>query len=286
MKIHYKTANWIFLFLYLLPIMAIGVFVQQRIQRSLITAQQFMQNQVDIDRKILTYRGYLRTVQPVIRSALLKEEEEVKSAKNFAAEKRQDIDKFWKTYETSYMASERPFLRSILAESQELNLIEEEERVIKEIKRNLDNYFTALLSYSGLNSGSGLKIDDHIRFFDELDIKRDAVYDSMNQLTDLRYIFSQRIVFFITSQAGSQEAIFNAIFITLALMIIVIAVFQHFYIHRPLGDIMLFLKDTKAGQRRQRLYFSSPIKEIKESEEIINDIIETAEEHEEHEEHK
>ena len=286
MKLHYKTANWIFLFLYLLPVAAMGLFVQQRVQSGLATAQLFMQNQIDVDRKIIAMRGNLRAVQPAIRQALLDgKEEKIKSAKAFALEKQEDIDNFWNVYESSYSVKERPFLLNILAETQESNLISEEAQTLKSIRRLLDNYFVAV---SAIDSNRNLNNNDIAiaEFFNNLDNKREEIYAAFNNLADLRYIFAQRIVFYITSQAGAQEAIFNSIFITLALTIIIIAVFQYFYINRPLGDIMLFLKDIKAGQRRQRLYFSSPIKEIKETEEILNDIIEAAEEHESHEEHK
>jgi len=40
------------------------------------------------------------------------------------------------------------------------------------------------------------------------------------------------------------------------------------------------LRDTSHGKKGQRLYFSSPIKEIKESEEIINKFVSKAEKHE------
>ncbi|MBI2591775.1 MAG: hypothetical protein HYW34_03815 [Candidatus Brennerbacteria bacterium] len=277
MKFSYKIINWIFIFLYILPVAAIGFFLQQRVQQSLEAAQLFMQNQIDVDRKIITNRGYLRQVSPVIHQALLKGEvQEIKNAETFAAEKRDELDKFWKFYENNYTAQNRPFLKNILTETQELNLIEEESHTVKEIQNLLDSYFVKIFSNN----------NDRINYFEELDDKREKIYDAFNNLADIRYIFAQRIIFNITSQVGAQEAMFNLIFALLILIIIIIAVFQHFYIHRPLGDIMLFLKDMKAGQRRQRLYFSTPVKEIKESEEIINDIIETAEEHESHEEHK
>src|SRR3989338_2489106 len=106
------------------------------------------------------------------------------------------------------------------------------------------------------------------------------VYRFINQITDIRYVFAQRIIFYITGENSTQQGMFNTAFLGILFAVLTVGTVQYFIISRPLGDILMFLRDTSHGKKGQRLYFSSPIKEIKESEEIINKFVSKAEKHE------
>jgi hypothetical protein len=284
MKISYKKAIVIFLVLYILPAAVMGVFVNRRIQQRQLAIQLFLQNQVDIDRKTLTVSGTLRDVQPKLRRAILGSANAAEQ-KNIMAQIKDDretFSKFWEQYRANYSAKNRPFLLNILAESQELNLVEEEAQTLDAIKLTADDYFASIFNHPLFQNGSNLGAEANLRFLDDMTDKRLNIYDQMNKLADIRYIFAQRVVFFVSGENAAQQGVFNTIFVGIILVSLMVALIQYFVLLRPVGDIMLFLSDLAQGKRGQRLYFSSPIKEIKQSEEIINNFVEAAEKHEEH----
>ncbi|MDO8600008.1 MAG: hypothetical protein Q7R73_00085 [bacterium] len=284
MKFSYKLSSAFFFSLYIIPVVVLGFLVQNRIQERQTTLQLYLQNQVDVDRQIVVHRGPLRDVHIPVRNYLLRggSAEEAKRVLALAREEQQVQNTFWQKYESVYVAAERTFLREILEESQESNLISEEERVVREIRLAIDQYFVSLKSYPALAGGGGniQGHQDHMAFFEELDEGRNAIFEKINELMDIRYIFAQRVVFFVTGENDRQQGFFNTIFVGLGGFILIVTLLEYFYIHRPFGDIMSFLKDMNQGKRGQRLYFSSPIREIKESEEIINEFVNKAETHE------
>lgn len=285
MSISYKHATLLFFLFYLLPIAVMGFFVRQRIQQQQVTLQLFLQNQIDIDRKILDQRATLRGIQPRVRSVLLNggTTVEQKDVLNFVRGERDKMDKFWKQYESSYAAGERPVLQGVLRETQEMNLIDEEARVVSDIQIATDAYVAAVLAYPPLSGAAGFTTGDHARFLDSLDDKREVAYTHLNELADIRYIFGQRMVFLASGENAAAQGTFTAVFISLFLIVLVVSLLEYFFINRPLGDIILFLQDMREGKRGQRLYFSSPVREIKQSEHIINAFVSKAEAHEEEE---
>lgn len=284
----YKKSIAIFFILYIVPIIVIGYFVTRRIQARQVITQLFLQNQIDVDRKILTQHGILRDVQPKLRQAI--------APKATAAERgtllgdiKDDQDnfrKFWQKYEANYSGGSRPFLKSILAETQELNLLEEEDAKVKTIQVQADAYFNKILSHPVFRGAGNLSAEENFELLYEVNEFRNTVFGTLNDLADIRYIFAQRTVFFISSENTAQQGTFNTIFIAIILSIFAVAIVEYFILLRPLGDIMLFLSDLSAGKRGQRLYFSSPISEIKKSEDIINDFVDKAEEHEKGDHHE
>lgn len=280
MKFSYKLSTVLFFVLYLAPLAAVGFLVQYRIQERQITLQRYLQNQVDVDRQIIAHRAPLRNIHAPIHSFFLRggSAEEGRRLLEFLREEQEKQEIFWKRYENAYAVGYRPFLREILEESQELNLIEEEARAVLEIQRAIDRYFTDMSSHPGLDKGNSLQNNE--LFFDRLDEEEAAIFQWINELADIRYIFAQRIVFSVGGENDRQTGFFNTIFTALSGILLIAMILEHFYIHRPFGDLMLFLKDMSQGKRGQRLYFSSPIREIKESEEIINEFVSKSEEHE------
>lgn len=281
MKISYRFTTILFFVLYLLPIIGVSYLVYQRIQQRQATLQFYLQNQVDVDRQIISERGDLRNVQPKIRNFLLTEhlsqEGKVKLAE--VKDARDEFEKFWKKYENNYTASQRPFLQKLLDENQEHTLIDDEARVLTEIQRKGDVYFSRITAYPALNGVSTASQDD-VRFLGDLDDIRNDVFASLNDLADIRYIFAQRVVFFVTGENDLQQGFFNTIFVGIFFITLILYMLETFFIHKPFKDIMLFLRDLGEGKRGQRLYFSSPVKEIKNTEEIINTFVDKAEQHE------
>lgn len=282
MKFSYRTATFLFFFACFAFIAAAGFLVYWRIEKRQIALQLFLQNQLDVDRQMLKQRDPLRETQGRVRSLLLRNAP-LEERKNFLAELKNfqdDIQAFWGAYETRYAATQRPFLRDILQTTQESRLEEEELQTVRDIKMRIDAYFAAIKTSPFLLAPqpvNGSAIDEYLVGLME---KRNDIYDALNALSDIRFIFAQRIVFFISGENDRQLGFFTALFIGLSALAILAAFMQHFFIHRPFGDIMLFLKDMSQGKRGQRLYFSSPIREIKESEEIINQFVGEAEAHE------
>lgn len=277
MKIPFKIAVSAFFILYLIPVIGMWFLVQNRIQERQSALQRFLQNQVDIDRQIISERARLRTVNFSIRTHLL-------SAKNSPSpfstvkDEMEKFQRFWKRYASAYSSQNRIFLQSILEENQETNLVSEEAEIIQQIFKKSDIYFVYVSSYPPLQATAAAA--DNITFLANLDERRNDLYGSLDQLADIRYIFGQRVVFSVSGENDRQGGFFTAIFVALAAFIFVISTMEYFYIHKPFKDIILFLKDISQGKKGQRLYFSSPIKEIKESEEIINQFVNKAEEHE------
>src|SRR3989338_4380524 len=103
MKLSYRFSVFIFFMAALLPIVAFWYAVQARLEQRQLTLQLFLQNQIDVDRKILSERVLLRSVSPAVRSFLLKGSENGKSEKQiagFVKEAQDELEKFWKKYET------------------------------------------------------------------------------------------------------------------------------------------------------------------------------------------
>lgn len=281
MKLSYRFTVFLFFFLAILPIAVFWYFVQIRLEQRQLTLQLFLQNQIDIDRKILSERAILRSVQPVLRSFLLNSgiNHDGKRAAAEIKEAEDNLEKFWKKYEANYAAGERPFLLGVLKETQELNLIEEEAKIVLDIQRKMNEYFSVIAGRLNLPGLAVLSYAEHIKFLDELDGKREAIYDSLNELADVRYIFSQRMVFVVSGENDRQAGFFSLVFAIITFVVVITSIFEYFFIHKPVKDIMSFLRDLAQGKKGQRLYFSSPIREIKESEEIINAFVSEAEEH-------
>lgn len=149
---------------------------------------------------------------------------------------------------------------------------------MREIQRAISRYFADMKLHLGLSGGNS--VQNNFAFFDRLDEEEAAIFQWINELSDIRYIFAQWIVFSVSGENDRQQGFFNTIFMGLGGFILMVALLEHFYIHRPFGDIMSFLKDMSQGKRGQRLYFSSPSREIKESEEIINEFVSKSEAHE------
>jgi len=282
MKLSYRFSVFIFFMAALLPIVAFWYAVEARIEQRQLTLQLFLQNQIDVDRKILNERAILRSVSPQVRSFLLKTDIDGQSEKQIAAflkESQDELEKFWKKYETDYTASQRSFLLSVLKETQEMNLVEEEQKVVAGILRKIGAYFFDFSSYLPSAGNGSMSFSGHIDFLEEMDGKRENIYDSINELFDIRYIYSQRMVFVVSGENDRQSGFFSLVFAVIAFVVIITSILEYFFIHKPVKDIMLFLRDLAQGKRGQRLYFSSPIREIKESEDIINAFVSEAEEH-------
>lgn len=124
--------------------------------------------------------------------------------------------------------------------------------------------FAFALLYVGLVAGMGFIAGERIRVSevafqrflqDQVDVDRQIVSQraSLNDIS--RRVRSQLLS--ASSRAGDAS-----------------------FLHKPFQDVILFLRDMRAGKRGQRLYFGTPIREVKESEEIINDFVAKAEEHE------
>lgn len=283
MRISYQKSVTLFFILYVIPVVGMWFLVQNRIEERQAATQLFLQNQLDVDRQILTQHGILRSIQPRLRSFILENNGSKEAEKLLISSIKADIDKFqkfWKKYADNFSGKNRPFLQSILKNTQELDLIEEETSVLDEIEKTTNAYLASMLSHLSLNNLSERDLEIHNKFLNNDDIKRDAVYDAINHLADVRYIYDQRVLFFISGENDRQYGFFGVIFVTLAAIMLLLAVLEYFFIHKPFKDIMLFLGDMRAGKRGQRLYFSSPIREIKESENIINEFVSQAEAHE------
>ena len=141
-------------------------------------------------------------------------------------------------------------------------------------------YKSSILTYPALSNGDSLTIQRHIEFLEKLDREREAIYLSLDELADIRYIFSQRVIFYISGENDRQYGFFSTLFAFIFASVLLLQIMEYFSISKPFKDIMLFLRDMSQGKRGQRLYFSSFVKEIKESEDIINEFVSKAEEHE------
>lgn len=282
MQTKYKNTIGFFLVLYLLPIAILWVFVTQRIETRQSTLQLFLQNQLDVDRQIVAERQRLREIQPQFRTALLKTVSRAEMT-SLTEELRLDKDriaKFWQRYETTYTGNQRPFLKEVLQETQETQLLEEEAEYVRRIIRDTDAYANVIESFVKAYSPETISAQEAGIFLEGLDVRRDAIIVNINNLTDVRYIFAQRAIFFASGENDRQAGLLTSVFVVLIATTFVITTMQFFLIHRPMGDIMAFLRDMKEGKRGQRLYFSSIVKEIKESEDIINEFVAKAEAHE------
>lgn len=282
-SLSYRITIIIFFALFLMPVFGLGFLVKYRIEEREIALQRLLQNQIDIDRQIITQRAILRSIYPRIHSYLFKLNVRA-SEPNFLASIKDDFEKtekFFKRYENTYMGEQRPFLKSILQKTEEENLVSEEAEIVRTVFKRLDVYRSSILADTPMVRSRGAP-EELASFLSMLNDKESDVYKSFDNLADLRYIFGQRIIFSISGENDRQQGFFTAIFTVIISLIFIFLVIQYFFIHKPFKDIMLFLKDLSQGKRGQRLYFSSLIKEIKESEEIINTFVGEAEEHEEH----
>src|SRR3989344_2763523 len=262
MKISLKNTNIIFFVSFIIPILIMGLFVSKRIGQQQISAQLFLQNQVDVERKIIGVREILRETQSKIRNTLLNSSngQQLRDARFSISEDRRKLDEFWKKYNSSFLASERPFLLSILEKTKETNLIDEETEALNAILKAQDQYFQAIITRLDQeialgNSGN----QDRVRFLENVEQLRMEVYRFINQITDIRYVFAQRIIFYITGENSTQQGMFNTAFLGILFAVLTVGTVQYFIISRPLGDILMFLRDTSHGKKGQRLYFSSPI---------------------------
>lgn len=280
MKLSYRIVTLLFFIAYLIPIAILGILFEIRVEQRQNTLQVFLKNQADVDRQIIAQRNSLRETHTKARQLLLFGRGAHEATAAGILRDLEKIENFWKRYESSYTARERPFLQDILKETQESALIEEEAATVQKIQTASVEYRTYLNSYPPFKGGGGGALQDNIAFFDSLGIKRDAIYEQINNLVDLRYIFAQRIIFFASGESDRQQGLFGAIVIAVLVSIFALSIIEYFVIHKPFKDIMLFLKDLNQGKKGQRLYFSSIIKEVKESEEIINAYVGSAEEHE------
>lgn len=122
----YKLITLFFFVLYLIPVAAVGILVQYRIQERQVTLQRYLQNQVDVDRQIIARRGSVREIHAPIHAFFLRggSAEEGKQLLEVLREEQEKQDQFWKRYESVYSSEHRPFLLGILEESQEINLME------------------------------------------------------------------------------------------------------------------------------------------------------------------
>ncbi len=141
-------------------------------------------------------------------------------------------------------------------------------------------YKSSILTFLALSNGDSLAVQRHIEFLEKLDREREEIYMSLDELADIRYIFSQRVIFYISGENDRQYGFFSTLFAFIFASILLLQILEYFYISKPFKDIILFLRDMSQGKKGQRLYFSSPIREIKESEEVINEIVRKTEEHE------
>ncbi len=283
MRNSYRTVIVSFFILYLIPIAVLWYFVNDRIEARAIALQLFLKNQIDIDRQILSLRDDLRQIQPNVRSVLLKKSartiigESIGIVKEYQAKNQ----KFWRKYESTYIGSQRSTLMRVLEETQEMNLAEEESETIRQIQKKIDIYITDILTrLEEDRTDITYSSDSQVEFLESLDAKRDEVYKELNELIDIRYIYAQRMVFSASGENERQSGFLTSIFVILLAAIFSVSLVEYFTIHRPFGDIMKFLQDLHEGKKGQRLYFSSFIREIKKSEEIINDVVAKAEESE------
>ena len=281
----YRTIILIFAGLYLLPIAAVGFLVYNRIQQRQITLQLYLQNQLEVDRQILVTRDKLVAIQMEVRNFLLMGTHPLSESRrsSVVADVQNTADKlnvFWKKYKSQYLGVNRPFLINILKNTQEEDLLEKEAGAVNSVEKRTGEYISDILAHPDF-AGETLVTDAGARavFLSQLDEKRNTILDSLNELADVRYIFSQRIVFFISGENDRQQGFFNTAFVFLFAVTLIAVILEHFYIHKPFQDIISFLQDLYEGKRGQRLYFSSPVREIKQSEEIINEFVGQAEEH-------
>jgi len=284
MKIPYWIALILFPVLYLIPVIVLWVFVHERIEERAVTLQLFLKNQADVDRQIIAKRSELTNIQPKTRTAILGQAPKGALGDTIldVKEVHEDVQKFWQRYETTYLGRERPQLRAILESTQENQLLEEEAEAVRRIRRGIDTYIAKINKFlvGEQEKGVGPTLDERVAFLEELTQNRNAIYQNMNQLADIRYIYAQRVIFSASGENERQRGVFTAIFAMLLASVFSVAVVEFFIIHRPFSDIMAFLRDLKEGKRGQRLYFSSLIREVKESEESINEFIGKAEEYE------
>lgn len=261
----------------ILPLgLAIGI-VQRRLEQRQSSLQLFLRNQLDIDRKIIDQRRLLGSVEPKLRGFLFGTDD-FTNKKEFIAyiqEVQEKINDFWQRYRSNFIASKRPFLLNILEKNQELDLIEKEEFVVNELRRKSEGLLVTIRLY--VEPTTNDPPPNHASFLGGLDEQTSTILDKFDQLADLRYIFGQRVVFVISGENDRQYGFFNSLFVMLLAVSLLFIILQYFFIYHPLSDIMAFLKDLKDGKRGQRLYFSSPVREIKESEEIINTLVSEAE---------
>lgn len=230
---------------------------------------------------MIDQRTDLRSSHSYLRDILLRPDS-VNGAERLSRVKdiQDSAVKFWQKYETAYAANQRPFLITTLAQSQESHLVEEEAKVVREIRRSIDKYFAEILAYGDLQNPSKNSLDAHVLFLKKVEGDLLSILGFIDELSDIRFIYSQRVVFAVSGENERQQGFFTSVFIGLLAAIIIISTLEYFFIHRPFSDIMAFLRDMSQGKRGQRLYFSSPIREIKESEDIINTFVAKAEEHE------
>lgn len=276
MIISYKKTISIIAVSQLFIIASMGYFVRQRIEQRQVTLQLFLQTQIDVDRQMIVQRDILRDTLTKARSYLLSANSDIerKLILGSIKEDLEKFNKFWVKYRDNYSGRHRPILQKVLSQSQELNLIEEESDLVDGIDRETKVYLSYLLSYLPVSIGNESK------FLDELNKRRQNVFVFLNNLTDVRYIFSQRVVFFISDENDRQQGLFTSIFIFLFFSSLVLFILEYLFIHKPIKDILLFLQEASRGKNGQRLYFSSIVKEIKESEDVINKFIDKVEEHE------
>ncbi len=284
MKLSFKQAQALFFVCLIVPVAGLWFLVANRIEERQIVLQRFLQNQIDIDRQIINQRQTLRTVHADIRSYLLAVVSGERKAP-MRADVHDAIDSFeafWKRYDTTYRAEHRPVLKEILAATQEARLVDEETETIRRLFRALAIYHAHINEYAPLDGGVRTEELGAFRFLEQSDELRADIFDELNHLADIRYIFAQRTVFALSGENERQYGFFTAVFTALSAFLLVLLVVQHFSIFKPFRDIMAFLRDMKDGKRGQRLYFSSMVREIKESEEIINEFVDKAEQHEKH----
>lgn len=154
-------------------------------------------------------------------------------------------------------------------------MVEEEDQVLNDLSDHSSKYFASVLSYYAQFKNGEINYN---LLIESNGLVGDVLTD-FNNLTDVRYIYQQRLILAMSGENDRQYGFFAVIFVMILSSIIILTILQVFFVYKPFGDIMMFLKDAKEGKRGQRLYFSSYIKEIKESEEIINSFVEAAEEH-------
>lgn len=282
MKISYRAATFIFAFFYVGLVGGMGLLAVERIRVSEIALQRFLQEQVDVDRQIVSQRASLDNINRRIWSRILGASDTAGDI-SFLSAITQDIgrsQKFWQKYETHYAAEARPDLVSVLADSQELDLVEEERLAVREIQEVMKQYVEDVRGYYESLRGADARIENRAVFSSGLDGRMTTLNDRFDALADTRFIFAQRIIAVASATGESQRSAFTTTFVVLTALIFMFALLEYFFIHKPFQDVILFLRDMRFGKRGQRLYFGTPIREIKESEEIINEFVAKAEEHE------
>lgn len=278
MRISFKNATYLILVIYILPLLVVGFFVSQRLEERQVLLTKFLQNQANVDKEIASTRTLLFRINNQVRGTALNNAAGKSTAVSLEAVKA-DIKKFQDfvtKYQERYSANSRPLLLEVLEDSQEMNLVEEETRILESLSSDSAKYFASALDYY-----TQFKIGEvNYNLLIESNGLVGDVLEDFNKLSEVRYIFEQRLILAMSGENERQYGFFMAIFVIMFASIIVLNIFQFFFIYKPFGDIMMFLKDAKEGKKGQRLYFSSRIKDIKESEEAINKFVGEAEEFE------